>query len=118
MHRVTLVMAQGPGFPGGSAEHRYDLAVALTPAGLLDAGAWVADPNPWPAGREWPGSPPRQGEVLWEPEHGWSLHFAAADGEPAMHARLSAPGQLRPGEHLTITEPDGRGFGWRVVSLG
>ena len=121
MPLVTLVMANGPGFPQGSADHRYELDVTLTPGGHLDPAAWRADPKVWPATRSWPGSPPRPGDVQWDDDTGWFLSFAQANGEAAaepLHALIRNAGQLRPGEYLTIREPDGTEYGYRVVSVG
>ena len=109
MPLVTLVMANGPGFPQGSADHRYELDVTLTPGGHLDPAAWRADrksgrrPGPGPAAA-------RPGDVQWDDDTGWFLSFAQANGEAAaepLHALIRNAGQLRPGEYLTIREPDG-----------
>jgi len=116
MPHVTLLLAQGPGFPDGSAEHRYELAVGLTPGGALDPDAWQADPEPWPATRSWGARPVETGHVLWEPGIGWSLHFAG--GAQVVHVPLRGAGPLRPGEYLTTQEPDARDYGWRVVAVG
>jgi hypothetical protein len=121
MPLVTLVMANGPGFPQGSADHRYELAVTLTPGGHLDPAAWRADPSPWQATRSWAGSPPRPGDVQWDDETGWSLRFVPATGEDVdtpPHALIRNAGRLRPGEYVTIREPDGTEYGYRVVSVG
>jgi hypothetical protein len=121
MPLVTLVMANGPGFPQGSADHRYELSVALTPGGHLDPTAWQADPTPWPATRAWPGEPLRQGDVQWDEDTGWSLRFFPASGEAVdapLHALIRHAGQLRPGEYVTIREAQGGEYGWRVVSTG
>ena len=121
MPMVTLVMANGPGFPLGSADHRYELTVALTPGGQLDAMAWLADPNPWPMMRYRPGEAPRPGDVQWDEETGWFLRiYAAGSATPdaPLHALIRNPGQLRPGEYVTIREPDGSEYAWRVVGVG
>lgn len=121
MPLVTLVMANGPGFPLGSAEHRYALSVALTPGGLLDPRAWLADPAPWPLTRYWPGEAPSGGDVHWDEDTGWFLRVFPAGSELSdtpLHALIRNPGQLRPGEYVTIREPDGSEYGWRVVSVG
>ena len=119
MPLVTLVMATGPGFPQGDAGHRYELSVALTPGGHLDPVAWQQDTQPWPAVRFWPGGPPRTGDVHWDEDTGWSLRFFPASGEAAdapLHALIRNPGQLRPGEYVTIRETEGGEYAYRVVS--
>lgn len=121
MPLVTLVMANGPGLPQGSADHRYELDVALTPGEHLDADAWRTSAAPWPATRTWPGEPPRTGDVQWDEDTGWSLRFFPGDGERVdapLHSLITNAGQLRPGEYVTIQEPDGGEYGYRVVGVG
>jgi len=118
---VLLALAAGPGFPEGSTEHRYELEVALDGAGLPDAAAWLADPAPWKARRHAPGGPPAEGDVQHDADHGWSIRFfaAAAEGPDAPEARFDCgAGPLRPGAHVTVTEPDGSAYAYRVVGMG
>ena len=123
MPMVTLVLANGRGFPAGSADHRYELQVALDPGGHLDPAAWHADPSPWPARRFRPGEPQLDGEVRLDEETGWSLHFQRpATAEDSSGAEVTEPlvhaGVLRPGEYVTLrTEPDAD-YSYRVVSVG
>jgi hypothetical protein len=124
MPTVTLVLATGPGFPQGSTEHRYEIDVVLDPAGNLDDAAWLAEPAPWPARRVWPQEPERFGDVQHDPASGWSLRFFPAPGQAGeeagdapLHGVMRAPVPLRPGEYLTIREPDGREYSFRVVSV-
>lgn len=121
MPLVTLVLANGPGFPQGSADHRYEISVTLTPGGHLDPAAWLADPAPWPAVRAWPGGAPRPGDVQWDEDTGWSLRFFPTEGEgpdAPLQAIIRHTGQLRPGEYVTIRELNGRDYGYRVVGVG
>lgn len=119
--RVVLALVNGPGFPEGSPEHRYELRVRLDPRGCLDAQAWHADPAPWPVRRLWPGEPERDGDVQHDPDDGWSLRLfrAEAEGPDApLHHVFETRGPMRPGEYVTITEPDGRDYGFRIVGVG
>lgn len=117
MHRVTLVLAAGPGFPAGSEAHRYVFDAVLDGHDRLDAEAWRADAAPWRALREVPGEPPRQGDVQHDAETGWSLRFdsTAAGRELSEPLRLSGP--LRPGEYVTLIGEDGREWSYRVVNI-
>ncbi len=121
MPKITLVMASGPGFPEGSEAHRYEVQLALDAQGQPDAAAWHADPAPWRARRIWPGEPETEGDVLYDPDTGWALRFfrggADAPDAPLHHLR-HIPGPMRPGEVLTIEEPDGRGYAFRIVGVG
>ncbi|MDO9712130.1 hypothetical protein [Paracraurococcus lichenis] len=120
MPLVTLVVAAGPGVPQGDPGRRYELSVALTPGGQLDAEAWQAGPAPWSARRTWPGLPPQQGDMLFDPDTGcWSIRLPAPGptSDAPLHAEIRNAGQLRPGEYVTIQEPDGGEFSYRVVAV-
>ena len=118
---VTLVVAAGPGFPQGSPDHRYEIEAVLTPGGHLDAEAWTAAPGPWRARRSWPGSPVLDGDVQFDADtESWSIRLAPdarAASDAPLHAVIRNAGQLRPGEYVTIREPDGVEFSYRVVSV-
>ncbi|WP_198370242.1 hypothetical protein [Roseomonas rosulenta] len=118
--RAMLVLAAGPGFPEGSPDHRYEIDLALDAGGHPDAAAWAADPEPWRARRIAPGVEPVQGDVQYEPDHGWSIRFfgAAADSPDAPETRFECGAEpVRPGEYVTVTEPDGAAFAYRVVAV-
>ena len=120
MVTVLLALAAGPGFPEGSPEHRYEIELALGAAGRPDGAAWVADPVPWRARRVTPGTSPIDGDVQFDPDNGWSIRFygAAADSPDAPETRFdSGVEPVRPGEYVTVTEPDGAVFAYRVVGV-
>ena len=117
---VLLVLAAGPGFPEGSPEHRYEIELALDAGGRPDATAWAADPAPWRARRILPGAEAEQGDVQHDADHGWSIRFfgRAAEGPDAPEAGFDCgPDPVRPGEYVTVTEPDGSQFTYRVVGI-
>jgi hypothetical protein len=117
---VTLVRAWSPAEPKGAAAQRITFGMALDAHGGPDAEAWLADPNPWPARGEPLSGPPLGGDVAHD-EEGWSLRFWP-DGAPAAEAPLyrilGGQGWLRPGEVVTIREPNGAEAAWRVVAVG
>jgi hypothetical protein len=117
---VTLVRAWSPAAPDGHAAHRITFGMALDAHGGPDAEAWLADPGPWPARREQEGGASLAGDVAHD-EEGWSLRFWP-EGTPApeapLHRILGGPGWLRPGEVVTIREPNGAEAAWRVVAVG
>ena len=48
-----------------------------------------------------------------------TLPGAAAEGPDAPETRfVCGPDPLRPGEHVTVIEPDGTEFAYRVVGVG
>lgn len=119
--QVLLALAAGPGYPAGSPEHRYEIELALDAAGRPDGAAWVVDPEPWRARRVAPGVAPVEGDVQFDPDNGWSIRFygAAADSPDAPEAQFDSGAEpVRPGEYVTVTEPDGVAFTYRVVGVG
>lgn len=121
MPMVTLVVAAGPGYPQGSPDHRYEIKARLTPGGQLDAKAWDADPEPWPARRIVPGAPPRPGDLVFDADtESWAIRLYPAPGQAAdapLAAQIRHAGQLRPGDYVTIEEPEGQEYSYRVVSV-
>ncbi len=121
---VTLVRAWEPGAAADEAE-RIEFAVALDPQGQPDARAWHDDPSAWTATRHLPGRPPERGEVAHD-EEGWQLRFHPARGSAGPGRDAEAPGLrlpalghgLRPGEVLTLSDPQGAAAAWRVVGVG
>ncbi|MBY0332120.1 MAG: hypothetical protein K2X49_15785 [Acetobacteraceae bacterium] len=117
MPRVTLVLAGGPGFPGGSEAHRYEMEAALDANGGLDVAAWHEDPRPWPARRYRPGGQVRTGDVQHDAETGWSLRFDSTPEARELTEPLISAGVLRPGEYVTLRDEDGRDYSYRVVGV-
>ena len=121
MRKVSLVLASGPGFPEGSAAHRYEVSLLLAGDGRLSDQLWYDDPAPWPAQRCWPGEASREGSVQHDKEAGWSLHFDARPdipGDRSLHCPLRTTPFIRPGEYITLLEPDGQEYGYRIVNVG
>jgi hypothetical protein len=118
--RVTLALVGGPGLPEGGTGRGYVVDLALDAGARPDAAAWEADPEPWRARRIIPGAEPVQGDVQYDPDHGWSIRFfgAAADGPDAPETQLDFGTEpVRPGEYATMVEPDGSAFSYRVVAV-
>lgn len=121
MRSVSLVLASGPGFPQGSPEHRYELSVRLDATSHMSPEHWQADGKTWPATRLWPGEAPRRGTLVHDPEGGWALHFEARPdlpGDHLLHCPIRSIPFMRPGEYLTILEPDGVEYAYRIVNVG
>lgn len=122
MAKTTFILAltAGAGFPDGNPGHRYEIELALDAGGRPDAAAWAADPVPWRARRIVPGADAEPGDVQHDPDHGWSIRFfgRAADGPDAPETHFQCgPDPLRPGDYVTVTEPDGIEFVYRVVGV-
>lgn len=120
MPTIVLSPGGGAGLPEGSPEHRYEIAMELDGNGQPDTPAWAEAPAPWPARRFWPGDGLMQGEALWDEDTGWHLRFYSRDDNPVdapIQSVLRNNGPYRPGEFMTITEPDGAEYSWRIVGV-
>jgi hypothetical protein len=108
-----MLLAYAPDRPNGSTEHGYELSLCLTPTGHLDAHAWAADPMPWRVRRFWPGRE-KVGELI-RVEGGWGFRYGSeAEDEPVydLEGRV-----FRPGEYVSVREPDGSERQFRIVEV-
>lgn len=112
---VTLSRAWNPG-DGQDDEAVITFAAMVDTRGLPERDAWLADPAPWPARFARAGVPPQDGALMLD-EESWLLRFATGPDAPSWRLRHIEPG-LRPGEMLTLEDPQGRESAWRVVGLG
>ncbi len=110
---VTMVLAQGPGFPEGNLDDRMHLHIGLTTQGHLDASAWETGTTTWETSRERSGHPTRKGELV-KIEEGWALRDVGGEDDPL----YSFTGQIiRPGEIVQVSRLDGDEMLYRVVAV-
>lgn len=120
---VTLSPAGGGGaLEEGSPDHRYAFRLDLDAEGRAVPEAWRGGADgPWPARRWWPGEgSPLHGDVQHDEDYGWALRFfrrADAASDAPLQVAFDAGARFRPGEVLSVTEPDGTSNAWRVVSV-
>jgi hypothetical protein len=116
---VTMVRAWDPGEPAARSD-RIEFAVVLDAQRHPDLQAWLDDPKPWPATRHLDGASPLHGDVAHD-EDGWQLRFFVAGPDAPdvpVHRFCHLDTGFRPGEVVTLREPDGRDLAWRVVGVG
>ena len=113
MVHVTLVLAQGPGFPEGNLDDRMHLHVKLTPQGHLDSSAWESGTITWNTSRERAGHATRTGELV-KIEEGWALRNTGGEDDPlySFNAQI-----VRPGEIVTVARLDGDEMLYRIVAV-
>ena len=114
MAKVTMLAAQPGGRPDGIGTERLELTLRLTPQGRIDLDATrQPDGAPWPV--HWTASDGTEhaGELV-RLETGWALREHPGDDDPLWRFE---PGVLRPGESVTLREPDGRAAEFRVVAV-
>lgn len=112
---IRLELARTEGFPEGSASRAFLLHLPLDEAGRVDEAALGAAPARATVHRFWVNEPDKSGYVVRTPR-GWALSYEPgdADDEDVFHLETHP---IRIGEYVTLTEPDGRQYPFRVASL-
>ena len=113
MVHVTMVLAQGPGFPDGNVHDRMHLHVMLTAQGHLDATAWETGKLPWQTARERPDHPRRTWELV-KIEDGWALRDLGSEDDPLYSFEAQI---VRPGEIAQVSRLDGDMMLYRIVAV-
>jgi hypothetical protein len=112
---IRLELARTREFPEGSPSRAYLLRLPLGEDGLIDEAALRAMPARATVRRHWPNEADLAGYVIRTPR-GWALSYRIGeeDDERIFHLETHP---LRPGEYITLTEPDGRQLPFRVANL-
>jgi len=110
---VRLELAETPQFPRGSASRAYMLRVPLDERGLIDAAALARRPALATVRRFWPNEPDQTGHLMRNGT-GWLFSYALGEGDDERVYHLEDH-PLRAGDYVTLTEPDGSRFPFRVV---
>lgn len=110
---VRLELARTPDFPKGSASRAYMLRVPLDEAGLIDEAAVARRPALATVRRFWPNEADQTGHLMRKRD-GWFFSYATGDDDDDRIYHL-AHHPLRIGGYVTLTEPDGSRFPFRVV---
>ena len=118
LKRIRLEMARNPGFPEGSARHGYEFTAPLALDGHIDGQAWR---SPEVRGqcrvrRFWDGEPEQDGELIHTRRREWAFSYAPGEDDDEAVAKLDRH-RIKEGEYLTIREPDGRSFTFRIASI-
>ena len=113
MTKITMLLAQAPWAPNGDLNDQIDLLVQLNPQGHMDAAAYEADPESWVATRIRPGESPRPGRLM-RVDGGWFVRGPKGDDEPLWDFTADI---LRPGEVVSLRQPDGTLLLFRIVAV-
>jgi hypothetical protein len=118
LKRVRLELARNPGFPDGSARHGYEFYAPLLPDGHIDAHALKAPDvrSRCAVRRFWEGEDERTGRLIHTRRQEWAFSYAPGEEDDEAFAKLDRH-LLKEGEYVTIREPDGDVFTFRVASV-
>ena len=121
LQRITLHLARTPEHPNGSAQHGYEFLAPLDESGLIDADAWRESRERCSVERFWGREPPRSG-ILVHRAGGQDGATWGFDYDRKTHADDEAGWRFghhafRPGEYVSVREPDGELLPFRVVAV-
>ena len=116
LRRIHLELARTQSYPEGSADHGYEFVAPLTGEGHVDLESWRENKKACTVTRFW-GDAPEQHGHLAHVRGGW--HFAYGEdgtenGEPFYKLDRHT---FTPGAYVTITEPDGKPYPFKVLSI-
>jgi hypothetical protein len=114
--RIRVELARSHEFPDGSARHGYQFTMPLTAEGRLDLKAYAANPQVCTVHRFWGGEDDEVGQLTRNRRGNFAFSFrdGTEDDEP-IH-RLPDH-TFKSGEYLSIKEPDGKVYTFRVVTV-
>lgn len=112
---IRLELARTPEFPQGSAGRAYLLHLPLDDEGFIDEAALEGSPARATVHRFWPNERDRAGYVV-RTKRGWALSYQVGDEDDESLFHLESH-PIRPGEYVTLTEPDGTQLPFRVANL-
>ena len=116
LYRVRMVLARNDEFPEGSNAHGYDLVVPLDEAGKLDPFSWRNHTKDCIVHRFWANADDRRG-ILRHSGKNWFIDYdTKTEGDEEPFFKLERH-EVKIGEYLTVTEPDGDSHTFRVVTL-
>ena len=99
----------------GSASRAFMLCVPLDAGGMIDEAVLARRPTLATVRRFWPNEADQWGHVV-RTKVGWAFSYAPGevDDEDLIHLENDP---LRVGGHVSVREPDGRIYPFRIVSV-
>ena len=111
---IRLELARNHDFPNGSRDRGYEFSAPLTPDGHIDAEAFGKLRSACKVRRFWPGEDDKTGSLHHTRDHKWVFSYAPGEADDEAFYRLDRH-VFRPGEYVTIREPDGVDHTFRVA---
>jgi hypothetical protein len=117
LHLVRLELAREKGHPDGSSLHGYEFVAPLDQNGHLDRSHWADERGRCTTRRFWYGEDDQTGNLIHTRGGHWAFSYdpTTTDDDEAIF-RLDQH-LMRPGEYVSITEPDRQQHTFRIVSV-
>ena len=116
LNRVRLELARTPGFPTGSTWHGYEFVAPLTTDGRIDHSTWSEVKEICIVTRFWGDEPEEHGQFV-HAGSGWCFRYPGSSAVECETLFKLDRHRLTPGGYVTITEPDGEQWPFRVVAM-
>ena len=116
LKRIRLELARTHDFPDGSGTRGYEFRLPLTADGHIDAEVWRSEKKNCSVRRFWDGEDDRNGEVHHTRHRTWAFSYVPGeeDDEHFFHLETHL---FKPGEYVSIREPNGETLPFRVAAV-
>lgn len=119
LKRIRLELARDEEFPEGSARHGYDFVAPLDDEGRINLESFVAERERCRVLRFWGDAEHETGHLVRFSGGAWAFHYKKSgdiDVEDEEGYRFQSH-HFRPGEYVSIREPDGEMRTFRVTRV-
>jgi hypothetical protein len=114
--RIRIELARSHESPAGSSRHGYILTLPLDDEGRFDLAAFERIPEISTVHRFWEGEGDEVGQLMRIGADRWAFSYRIGTVDDEAIPRL-AEQVFRPGEYISVREPDGRMLPFRVVEV-
>ena len=112
---VRLELGRNPGFPEGSGSHGYEIRVPLDEGSHIELAQWKLHRQDCSVRRFWGSERDLHGSLI-HGRHGWAVSYAPGEDDDERIYRLDRH-VFRVGEYVSIIEPNGASYTFRVASV-
>lgn len=116
LNRIRLELTRTADFPMGSCWHGYEFIAPLTEDGRVDASAWSGVKELCHVRRFWGDNPEEHGQFVHS-GLGWCFEYPKSHWISKESIFKLDRHRFTPGGYVTITEPNGEQYPFRVVAM-
>jgi hypothetical protein len=116
LNRIRLELARTTDFPTGSSWHGYEFIAPLTEDGSIDASTWSTVKELCHVRRFWGDNPEEQGQFV-RTGRDWCFQYPESHWVGKETISKLDRHRFTPGGYVTITEPNGAQYPFRVVAM-
>ncbi len=113
---IRLELARSHEFPEGNRDRGYEFQAPLTAEGHIDVELFHREQARCKVRRFWPGEDDKVGTLHHTRHRTWAFSYAPGEEDDEAFYRLDNH-VFRIGEYVTIHEPDGRDYTFRVATV-